>query len=64
MKTRDDREIITVFTDASFDHETKAAGYAIWIKGPSEIRYGEAGVLDGSIDNSSVVEFAAVRETN
>lgn len=26
------RQIVTVFTDASFCHKTKAAGFAVWIK--------------------------------
>lgn len=41
------RRIATVFTDASFCHKTKAAGYAVWIKCDNEtLRHSGAFKID------------------
>lgn len=51
--------ITTVFTDASFCHQTRCAGYAVWVKNNSRVlkRYGN---FRGKPENSSDAEFMAL----
>lgn len=55
----DGGRLVTVFTDASFDHKTKAGGYAVWIKA-SWGRLQHWGRLRMKADTSQVAEAAAL----
>ncbi len=55
----DARRIVTVFTDASFCHRTRAAGFAVWIKTDSAtLRH--AGAFKIDIGSSQEAEAAAL----
>lgn len=53
------RQIVTVFTDASFCHKTKAAGFAVWIK-TAAVTLRHAGAFKIAIASAGEAETAAL----
>ena len=49
----------TIITDASFCHQTKAAGYGAWISTDGGIRIRKAGAIKGSPETSTEAEMKA-----
>ena len=60
MRTLAGRDIVTVFADASFDHEYGIGAYAFWIKGPDGLKVEKSGVLRDEIGASSEAETLAL----
>lgn len=54
--------IVTAFSDASFCHDTKAAGWAGWIKSDRGRTY-KGGVIRAGVVNASEAEFCALGNT-
>lgn len=56
--TRDGRDVVTIFSDASFCHKTKAGGWGFWLRNDSEIRMGGGPLFN--VDSSTHAEICAV----